>query len=433
MRTRGAQKARGKGPPRSGDATGRMGARGPVGLFGRTSTAGLSTIVLIALIGFNLRSVILGVPPVLPAVRDDLHLSFTTAGALTALPVLCLGAASIPGAVLVSRFGASFVVGTGTLGLGLAALLRLAPPVPAALYVFSGLMALFAAIAQPAMVSAIRGWFPGTIQRVSTVFALALGLGGLGGAALSVHLQVLGGWRGTFAFWGLLALAAGLLWMAVAPRRPGHEQPEAAGSVLQVLRDPTAWHVAAVFGIQSLVYYGSASWIPFELRPYGPGYLSAVLLLFNLVGIPLALILVAMRWPWATARPYYVLAGILMTVGSGAFALGLGGAWFWVLLLGAGTGMTFTGATALPALLAASHGQVAGYAAIVLTVGYAISFTGPLLGGVLLDYTHHTTSPFWPMVAVSVCLVGLGLTLPRPPEVAHSKVSVSRDEAPSGS
>ena len=164
-----------------------------------------------------------------------------------------------------------------------------------------------------------------------------------------------------------------------------------------------------------------------------PGYLSAVLLLFNLVGIPLALILIALRWPWATARPYYSLAGVLMTVGSGAFALGLGGAWFWVLLLGAGTGMTFTGATALPALLAASRRQVAGYAAIVLTLGYAISFTGPFLGGVLLDYTHQTTSPFWPMVAVSVCLVALGLTLPRPPELAPSTVSVSGDEARAGS
>src|SRR5262245_59945233 len=99
--------------------------------------------------GFNLRSLILGVPPVLPALRDDLHLSFTTAGALTALPVLGLGAASIPGAVLVSRFGASFVISAGTLGLGLAALLRLAPPVPVALYVFTGLMSLFVAIVQP--------------------------------------------------------------------------------------------------------------------------------------------------------------------------------------------------------------------------------------------------------------------------------------------
>jgi len=396
------------------------------------SRAGLSTIALIAVIGFNLRSVILGVPPVLPAIRDDLHLSFTTAGALTALPVLCLGAASIPGAVLVSRFGASFVVAAGTLGLGLAALLRLAPPVPAALYVFSGLMALFVAIAQPAMASAVRSWFPGTIQRVSTVFALALGLGGLGGSALSVHLQALGGWRGTFAFWGLLALAAGLLWSALAPRRAGYERPE-RGSLLQPLGDPAVWHVAVMFGIQSFVYYGSSSWIPFELRPYGPGYLSAVLLLFNLVGIPVALVLVALRRPWATARPFYVIAGVLMTVGSGAFALGLGGAWFWVLLLGIGGAMTFTGVNALPALLAASRAQVAGYAALVLTLGYAISFAGPLLGGVLLDYTHRTTSPFWPMVGVSVCLVALGLTLPRPRGLVPSTVSISRDEAASGS
>ena len=388
------------------------------------SRAGLSTIALIALIGFNLRSVILGVPPVLPALRDDLHLSFTTAGALTALPVLGLGAASIPGAVLVSRFGASFVISAGTLGLGLAALLRLAPPVPVALYIFTGLMSLFVAIVQPAMASGVRSWFPGNIQRVSTVFALALGLGGLGGSVLSVHLQALGGWRGTFVFWAVLALLAGLLWSALAPKRADYERP-VPGSLLQPLRNPAAWHVAAMFGIQSFVYYGSASWIPFALRPYGPGYLAVVLLLFNLIGIPLALVLVLLRWPWATNRPFYVVAGVLMTVGSGAFALGLGGAWFWVLLLGTGGGMTFTGANALPALLAASRGQVAGYAAIVLTLGYAISFAGPLLGGVLLDHTHRTTSPFWPMVALSVCLVILGLRLPRPPD--RSELSLEAD------
>jgi len=69
----------------------------------------------------------------------------------------------------------------------------------------------------------------------------------------------------------------------------------------------------------------------------------------------------------------------------------------------------------------------------VLTLGYAISFAGPLVGGVLLDYTHRTTSPFWPMVAVSVGLVALGLTLPRPRGVVPSTVSISRDEATPGS
>jgi cyanate permease len=50
---------------------------------------------------------------------------------------------------------------------------------------------------------------------------------------------------------------------------------------------------------------------------------------------------------------------------------------------------------------------------VVLTVGYAISFVGPFLGGVLLDRTHQISSPFWLMSAVAVGLMALGLTLPR--------------------
>jgi len=69
--------------------------------------------------------VIVGVPPVLPEVRADLHLSFAAAGALSAIPVLGLGAAAVPGALLANRFGARRVVGLGTVGLGVAALLRL--------------------------------------------------------------------------------------------------------------------------------------------------------------------------------------------------------------------------------------------------------------------------------------------------------------------
>src|SRR2546429_5085963 len=98
------------------------------------SRPSLVLVALVAAVGFQLRSAILGVPPVLPAIRDDVHLSFTAAGALTALPVLCLGVAAIPGAVLVNRFGGRIVGGAGTGGLGLAGLLPLAPPLPASPY-----------------------------------------------------------------------------------------------------------------------------------------------------------------------------------------------------------------------------------------------------------------------------------------------------------
>jgi CP family cyanate transporter-like MFS transporter len=169
-----------------------------------------------------------------------------------------------------------------------------------------------------------------------------------------------------------------------------------------------------MFGIQSLVYYGSSSWIPFELRAAGPGQLSVTLLALNVITLPLALCLAALRWPWARSRRFYGVAGALMAVGATGFVLQqTATAWLWALLLGFGTGMCLIGTTALPALFARTAAQVPGYAAIVLTAGYAISFAGPFLGGVLLDRTGSVGSPFWVMAGAAVLLVALGLTLPR--------------------
>jgi len=46
------------------------------------------TLLLLWLVGVNLRTVILGVPPTLPALHRSLSLSYTSAGLLTSLPVL---------------------------------------------------------------------------------------------------------------------------------------------------------------------------------------------------------------------------------------------------------------------------------------------------------------------------------------------------------
>ncbi|HZU19402.1 MAG TPA: MFS transporter [Candidatus Dormibacteraeota bacterium] len=377
-----------------------------------TRRRALATTLLIAAVGFQLRSVVLAVPPVLPTLRADLRLSFTQAGALTSIPVLCLGLAAVPGAFLVNRYGARSVVGLSTLGLGATALLRLAPPEPATLYVFSALMALCVAVAQPAMSVAVRVWFPDRVQQVSAVFGTALGAGGLCGATLSAGLQALAGWRGTFVVWSTVALATGLVWLVGAPAPGAGRDPEPTG-LGSALADPTAWHVAGLFGFQSLVFYGSASWIPFELRGAGPGRLSLVMLLLSLSTPPLGMLLMGLRWPWARSRAFYTVAGLLATLGAAGFALGLTAqAWLWAATLGTGTAMCFLGASALPALFA-RPGQVAAYAALVLTVGYAISFVGPLLGGLLLDHTRAATSPFWLMTAAALALIGLGLSLPR--------------------
>src|SRR2546426_6269147 len=71
----------------------------------RRATPGV-TLVLLWLVGVNLRTVILGVPPTLPALHQALRLSYSAAGLLTSLPVFLMAAGAIPRAYLVSRVGA---------------------------------------------------------------------------------------------------------------------------------------------------------------------------------------------------------------------------------------------------------------------------------------------------------------------------------------
>src|SRR2546427_10108308 len=93
----------------------------------RRATPGV-TLVLLWLVGVNLRTVILGVPPTLPALHRTLSLSYGGAGLLTSLPVLLMAAGAIPGAYLVSRVGARRAVAIGLALVALGAGLRGALP-----------------------------------------------------------------------------------------------------------------------------------------------------------------------------------------------------------------------------------------------------------------------------------------------------------------
>lgn len=369
---------------------------------------------LIAMIAFQLRSIVVGVPPALPDLRDELHLSFSATGTLAALPLLGFGTAAVPGALLVNRFGARKVVGLATLGCSLAALLRLSPPLPYSLFVWTAILSLSIATAQPAMTVLVRNWFPGHIQQMATTYVMSLTIGGLAGATLSVYILAFAGWRGTFITWGLLALMAAIVWIGLAPGRHTRHVPIPHG-LGQLIRSLEVWHVAALFSGQSVVFYGAITWIPFLLHSYSRAYLALVLFLLQIAALPLAAVLATVRRSWATSRIWYATGGLLMAVGSLGLMLGITNlAWIWAPILGLGNMMSFAGTSALPAIVAGNPSRVAGYSALTLTVGYAFAFLGPLLGGLLLDHTQIITSPFWVTTVAAIMATVLGATLPRP-------------------
>src|ERR1700726_1890690 len=85
-----------------------------------SSRAGLVRLLaLLWLGGVAARMPILAIPPVLPLIHDELHLSETEVGLLIGLPLGLFAAAAVPGSLLVARLG---VRRTMLIGLTLTAL-----------------------------------------------------------------------------------------------------------------------------------------------------------------------------------------------------------------------------------------------------------------------------------------------------------------------
>jgi len=368
-------------------------------------------LLLLCGVSVNLRSILLAVPPALPEIRAEFGLSFAAAGALTALPVAVMGAMSLPGAMLVNKLGARRVLGLAVAALGLSSLLRIAPPNVFSLYFWTAVFAACISVAHPALAVIARSWFPNHVQSATTAYSAALNLGAVAGAAVSVYTIALVGWPDTFALWSAAALVAAGAWFLLAPdvRQPH----QGVAPLAHGLRNTTLWRVALILGFQSVIYYGASTWTPFHLRASAHSYVSLVLLLLTGTTIPVGIFLANLKARWASSRWFYAGTGGLAVAGSaGMVFTGDAIAWVWAVCLGAALGMGFSGGMSMPNILAPTHAHVATYAALALTVAYAMAFVGPLLGGFLVDRTGSVAAPFWLTMAAGAAIALVGMSLP---------------------
>jgi len=366
---------------------------------------------LVWLTGFNLRVVLFAIPPTLPAIRSELGLSFAATGSITSLAVLTLGVASIPGALLATRYGTRRLV--SVCGLGLAVFTFSVTLPPALFWVFAGsaLLTLSISLAQPPLAVLVRRLFPNAVARAGSLYANGLLMGSVLGGSLSPYLSAAIGWRGTFLVWAAVAGTGVLLWTRFTPR-DSTAAPQI--HIAAIARDPRTWQVAALFTFQNLVYYTVATWLPFVVKARGPSYLATTLLFLNLFPILLLLALPLFRWPYALSTRFYVTAGVLAAVGSLGLLLGLNElAWLLAFMVGLGAGAAFIGSVALPSLLATNEGEAAGFSAVMFTAGYTLAFAGPIAAGVLVDMTGHVAVAFWPPVVGAILMAVAGSLAPR--------------------
>ncbi len=354
-------------------------------------------LALLWFIGANLRMTVLALPPVLPDIQHQLHLSETAIAALTNLPVLVLALAAVVGSAAVARLGPRFTLVVGLVVVGVSSGAR-GLGGTAGLFVASLALGIGIAILQPTMPSITRAWFSARVGFATSMYSNGIVVGEALAASLTLPLVVpwTGSWQKALAVWGLPALlAAGLLTLPVftVPARP-------PGTPLRWWprwADSVTWRTGLLQGGGSVLYFGTNAFLPIYLHAAGyPGLVAPCLAALNTSQLAAAVIVAVLARRSASPHVLLAVCGACALAGLAAIVvapaqLAIAGS----AVVGVCSAVAFIVALMMPALLA-DPDDVHRLAAGMTTIGYLSAFLFPLAGGLAWQVTGNSALAFVP-------------------------------------
>lgn len=370
----------------------------------RKSPSRLKFILLMILVGLNLRPALSSLAPLLPRIESQGELSVLMLSLLTTLPVLCLGLFAPFAPWLARRLGLerSLALGLIILSCGLALRGMTSAPI---LFIGTLLSGAAIGVLGTLLPALVKRELAESADLMTGVYTMALCLGGALGAGLSIPLaDLLGSWSFSLMSWAGLALTALMAWWWIMPQpAPDAEFKASNGHARVLLRNPLAWQVMLFMGSQSSLAYIVFGWLPTLLVKQGysegeAGWLMAASIMVQLIS--------AIGAPWLARmskdqRPAIML--VLSFTGIGLVMLLLGSPalrWPGAMLLGLGQGGSFSLALTLIVLRSGNAKIAAELSALVQGGGYTLAALGPLFVGLMIDANISIQGITWLLLTV---------------------------------
>jgi CP family cyanate transporter-like MFS transporter len=377
-----------------------------------------AAIALLWLSGVALRLTILAVPPVIPAIHDDLHLTQTGVGILTGLPAMLFAFAAVPGSLLIARLGAKAALVLGLAACAIGGALRGAVLDVGWLYTMTIIMGAGVAVMQVAMPPTVRLWQPQRIGFTTAVYTNGLLIGEILPVALMLPLVlplVGGSWPKAFMFWSVPVAIIALLVLAFGPREAnGTAATAARRRWWPDWRDGLIWRLGIMLGTANAMYFSANAFLPDFLKSIArTDLISPALTALNVGQLPASIILLAVAgrlerkaWPYAVSGALSALGVAAIISGNGTLIV-TGAA-----LLGFSAAGTLILALALPPLLAPPD-DVHRVTAAMFTISYSCAVIVPVISGAIWDLTGNPPLAFVPILACGGFLIWLAPAITR--------------------
>jgi len=269
---------------------------------------------------------IAGLAPLIEPITEDLGISHTAMGGVLGVWQLVYIAAAVPCGSLLDRIGSRRALFLGAMIIAASGYLRGLADGALMLYLAVGLFGVGGPIISAGAPKVIARWFKGSSRGLAMgIYITGPNLGAI--LAFSLTNSVLmpafdHDWRSVLQLWALIAVIAGVTWLAIASLRPvrarDDAEDQAAGpkpKQLQVIRELLripAVPILLLMSIGIFMYnHGLNNWLPELLRssgmsPVQAGYWATVP---TLVGIAGSLLIPRL----ATPERRFLVLGVLFT------------------------------------------------------------------------------------------------------------------------
>lgn len=379
----------------------------------------------IILVAINMRTPIVVLGSIAPLLEQDLNITQVEIGWLGAIPMFMFAFGALVSARFSKWVGIHNLLPIMIILLSVGTVFRVV--VVNWWVFFAGTVVLSLAIGflNAITMPAIKKLAPQNIPLTTGLFSLVLTIFAGLAAGFVLPISEFLGWRWATAGWVVASGFALVVWWGLRSHlqqinasqlatknnaQSGNISAAQTNTHINMWQNPMAWSLAIFLGIQSLMYYLVASFLPSIWVSKGLTLITAgqMAMLFQFMA-PVAIVLLTLLMSRKDyARSISVIASVLIVLGSMGITFGsfevrpLFWASVWTVCIGFGASLVFTLSLMLINLRTYDMTQAADLSGMAQAVGYTIAIAGPLGAGWLHNLSNSWDLPLMVLTGLMV-------------------------------
>lgn len=375
-------------------------------------------VIAVILIAISIRPAVSGVAPVLAMMSKDIPLTAVTIGVLGLVAPVCYSVFGALAPFISGRLTLEWTMVLAMVVLGVGQLIRATVNTDAAFIVWSFVAVSGIGIANVLLPPMIRRFFPDHFAVMTGMYSAILATTTFLPSIVTPAVAQVTGWREAIGMYFILAVLAllpmvSLIFIAGTSRSTINKELR-RGVSRKVWSSPTSWAIAGAFASSAFFAYTGMAWLPLVLSDrIGVGLVEAgaITAVFNSTGLPSNLLLPLLAARLKNPAWLYLVAGACGSTGALGFLLIPGTlTLLWALLLGLGSMIFALNLFLLNQRTMSQEGTVV-LSGMAQGIGYAVSAMGPLLFGVLHQWSGGWDAPLLMLVAAGLGSIPIWLIL----------------------